>query len=85
MLDKFLVIQNVGKFVDYQAAGKVNCKRLSLVYGENGRGKTTLAAILRSLATNNSDLILERKTVGATGAVKIQIKPDKTKPVTFKQ
>ncbi len=85
MLDKFLVIQNVGKFVDYQAKNKVNFKGLSLIYGENGRGKTTLAAILRSLATNNSDLILERKTVGATGTVKVQIIPTNAKQVTFKE
>ena len=38
---------------------------LTLIYGENARGKTTLAAILRSLATNNPDLVIERHRLGA--------------------
>ena len=32
-------------------AANVDLKRLNLVYAENGRGKTTLSAILRSLMT----------------------------------
>jgi wobble nucleotide-excising tRNase len=85
MFDKFLEIQNVGKFISYKAGGKVNFQRLALVYGENGRGKTTLAAILRSLATNNPDFILERKTVGAAGMAMVRIKPANARPVTFKE
>jgi wobble nucleotide-excising tRNase len=40
--------------------------KLALVYAENGRGKTTLAAILRSLGTGNTDLVTERHRLGAT-------------------
>lgn len=32
-------------------AANIDLKRLNLVYAENGRGKTTLSAILRSLMT----------------------------------
>jgi len=35
-----------------------------LIFGENGRGKTTLCAILRSLENNNPDIIIGRKTLG---------------------
>nr|NUR38385.1 AAA family ATPase [Sphingomonas sp.] len=38
---------------------------MSFIYGENGRGKTTLAAILRSLAAGEAGLIAERKRLGA--------------------
>ena len=36
-----------------------------MIYGENGRGKTTLAAILRSLATNSPGLVTDRQRLGA--------------------
>ncbi|MDP2706113.1 MAG: hypothetical protein Q8O70_01215, partial [Burkholderiales bacterium] len=39
--------------------------RLTVVYSENGRGKTTLAAVLRSLATGDPMPISERKRLAA--------------------
>lgn len=77
MLEKFIKISNVGKFVDYEAEGKVNLNKVTLIYGENGRGKTTLAAILRSLASQDSDHILARKTAGPSQnktSVQIRVK-----------
>ena len=39
--------------------------KLALIYAENGRGKTTLATILRSLATNKPNLVSERRRLGS--------------------
>jgi hypothetical protein len=39
--------------------------RLTLVYAENGRGKTTLAAILRSLTSGDPIPIAERRRLAA--------------------
>jgi len=37
-----------------------------MLFAENGRGKTTLCAILRSLQTGRPEYILERKTLNAS-------------------
>ncbi len=65
MLNKLVAIQNVGRFRSYSAVGDVQLRRATLVYAENGRGKTTFCAILRSLATNNPALIIGRQTLGS--------------------
>lgn len=43
----------------------VTLSRLTLLYAENGQGKTTLAAILRSLGANDPIPIVERSRLGA--------------------
>ena len=63
MLKKFVTIKNVGKFRNCGAAGDIEFRKLSLVYAENGRGKTTLCAILRSLQNGDPLFITERRTV----------------------
>ena len=65
MIERVISIMNVGKFVNCKAAGDVTFRKLTLLYGENGRGKTTLCEILRSLATGNGDRIIGRKTLGS--------------------
>ena len=64
MIDKIKLIRNVGRFDSYAAEPGTNFKRLTLVYGENARGKTTLAEILRSLASGNPFSIAERARLG---------------------
>ena len=65
MIRQIKLIRNIGTFDSDAAAASLELKRLVLVYAENGRGKTTLAAILRSLATGNPLPILERRRLGA--------------------
>lgn len=74
MIDKFVRIASVGKFGDYSASGDVLLRRVSLIYGENGRGKSTLAAILRSLQTGDGNHITERTTLNRTGKPEVHIK-----------
>lgn len=86
MLEKFHKITNVGKFVNYQAEGKVDLRKVNLIYGENGRGKTTLAVILRSLTSKNANFIYERKTVGSSevkASIQIRVK-GAGKPICFR-
>jgi wobble nucleotide-excising tRNase len=58
-------IGSVGRFRSCAAEGDVTFKRYTLIFGENGRGKTTLCSILRSLEMNNPDIIMGRKTLGS--------------------
>lgn len=64
MLKKFIEIKNIGKFTDCKASGDVELKKLNVICAENGRGKTTLCDILRSLKTGKPDYIVGRKTLG---------------------
>ena len=49
MINGVRLLRNIGQFDSVTASGH-NFQRLTLVYAENGRGKTTLSAVLRSLA-----------------------------------
>lgn len=66
MLEKLISIRAVGRFTDCSGQGDTQFRRLTLVYGENGRGKTTLCDILRSLASGDVDLIRGRTSLGTT-------------------
>lgn len=66
MLDKIVEIKGIGRFRNYSAHGDVAFRKLTLIYAENGRGKTTLCAIFRSLQSAQSEYITERKTLGVT-------------------
>lgn len=65
MINRLQLLRNVGLFDSVNAAANIPLARLTLVYAENGRGKTTLAAILRSLATGNAIPIAERRRLAA--------------------
>lgn len=65
MINHIQLIRNVGRFDSVNAAANTALGRLTLIYAENGRGKTTLAAILRSLATGDSIPIVERRRLAA--------------------
>ncbi len=69
MLESFDIIRNVGRYES--VTNTPNFGKLTLVYSENGRGKTTLCAVLRSLATGCVDAVLERKRLSSNGSVAI--------------
>lgn len=77
MIEKFISIKNIGRFRDCSPRGDVSFRRLTLLFAENGRGKTTLCAIFRSLMTGRHEFISERKTLGANGPASVQIRLDK--------
>ena len=65
MINNLQLIRNVGCFNSVTTAANIALGRLTLIYAENGRGKTTLAAILRSLATGDAIPIVERRRLAA--------------------
>lgn len=66
MIRHFKLLRNIGTFNSDTAAASLTLKQLNVIYGENGRGKTTLAAVLRSLATGDSMPISERHRLGSS-------------------
>jgi wobble nucleotide-excising tRNase len=65
VINKFLLFRNVGQFDSVNSAYNILLHRLVLLYAENGRGKTTLAAILRSLGSGDPLPISERRRLAA--------------------
>jgi wobble nucleotide-excising tRNase len=65
MIERIKLLRNVGQFDSVNPGPQAAFSKLALIYAENGRGKTTLANILRSLGTSNSVLINERHRLGA--------------------
>jgi|GEM_PF-346554 len=76
MLKKFIEIKNVGTFRNSRASGDVELRKLNLVHADNGRGKTTLCAILRSLQSGDAQLLLERKTLDSEGSPHVEVRTD---------
>src|SRR5262249_10311440 len=73
MLQRIIRIKNIGRFLHCAAAGDVTFRRFTLICAENGRGKTTLCAILRSLLTNSPARIIGRKTLGSLEDPEVQL------------
>ncbi len=73
MLQRIISIRNVGRFKSCAALGDVTFRKFTLIFAENGRGKTTLCAIFRSLFTNTSAFIVGRTTLGSLGQPEVQI------------
>ena len=63
MITALKLFRNIGQFDS--TATNVALTPLTLIYAENGRGKTTLAAVLRSLATGSPIPITERRRLAA--------------------
>ena len=65
MLERIAEIQGIGLL--HQANGKpYTCQKATLVYADNGRGKSTLATIFRSASTGDVTLITACKTLDGT-------------------
>ena len=66
MIETLNLIRNIGRFDSVSTGAQLPFGKFTLIYGENGRGKTTISAILKSLSNNDSSLIEERHRLGAT-------------------
>ncbi|MFL0422333.1 MULTISPECIES: AAA family ATPase [Kocuria] len=63
MISTFQKIQGVGLFCDAQNGANLPLERLTLIYGENARGKSTLSAILASASAQDPSILTERTTI----------------------
>lgn len=76
MLKKINVIENVGRFVKALPTQNVRFEKCTLVFGENGWGKSTIADILRSLSRGDPEIIVGRKTLAGGPDQKISLQFD---------
>lgn len=73
MINKVEYLTSIGKFRNYTAAGQVNFRKLTLIYGDNGGGKTTLTSVFRSLTTNKPEIVRSRISTNNTAPQAAQI------------
>ena len=82
MLERIEEVQGIGLL--YRANGKIyKCQKATFIYADNGRGKSTLASIFRSLSTGDASLITSRKTVDGTDLPKVALQFGSGHKVTF--
>jgi wobble nucleotide-excising tRNase len=65
MINRLQLLRNIGQFDSVTSGANIPLAPLTVVYSENGRGKTTVAAVLRSLATGDPLPIAERRRLTA--------------------
>ncbi len=65
MIENFLLLRNVCQFGNFSGNKELKLDRFSLIYAENGGGKTTLAEILESLSSGDAKLVQERHRLGS--------------------
>ncbi len=65
MLKKFVSIENLGLLHD--SGNSPTFKKTTLIFAENGRGKSTLCSLLRSLELNDTTELKKRQTVDRSG------------------
>jgi wobble nucleotide-excising tRNase len=73
MIHKIERLVSVGKFRNYLASGHVAFNKLTLVYADNGCGKTTLTSVLRSLSEAKPEIVRKRISTNSTAAQTAQI------------
>lgn len=71
-IKKILQIKDVGRLEDCKPT-KIEFKKWNFLFGGNGRGKTTLCAVLRSLQTGRPEPLVERRTLPHNGTPKASI------------
>jgi wobble nucleotide-excising tRNase len=84
MLQKIIFLKSIGRFRNCSATGDVTLRRFTLMFSENGRGKTTFCAILRSLATNAPAIVIGRATLGSPDAPEAQLLFTGNAPISFR-
>jgi wobble nucleotide-excising tRNase len=61
VINRIQLLRNIGQFDSVDSGENLPLNRFVLIYAENGREKTTVAAILRSLASGDPIPIVERR------------------------
>lgn len=73
---KILRLGRVGRFIDYSASGDVEFRRVNLIYGENAKGKSTLATVLRAAGAGHDAFLRGRKTLGESRDLEVVVLTD---------
>ncbi|TYQ17864.1 UNVERIFIED_CONTAM: AAA domain-containing protein [Acetivibrio alkalicellulosi] len=67
MLKRINEIINVGNFYSFKNGSRFQFDKLTLIYGLNTYGKSTIVDIFNSLASNAPSRVMDRTSIGGTG------------------
>ena len=73
MIRKILKLQNVGLLQDATQNGAVDLAQVTAIYADNGRGKSTLAAILRACQLGDAGRLRAWKTIDAINGPEVKL------------
>lgn len=73
IIRKILRLRNVGLLQDATQTGPVSLGRVTAVYADNGRGKSTLATVLRACQLGDAGRLSARKTIDGRGNPDVQL------------
>ena len=85
MIRRIQLVQGIGNFDSVDTGKQIDLRQLVLVYAENGRGKTTLTAVLRSLASGDSTPIQARRSLTSDQPPKVVLACDGEPPTAVFQ
>jgi wobble nucleotide-excising tRNase len=63
--ERISLLRNIGQFDSVNAGAQLPLSKFAFIYAENGRGKTTLATVLRALKFGDSQPIADRRRLGS--------------------
>lgn len=75
MLEKVVRIDNVG-VIRSGVPKALDLDKVTLIYADNARGKSTLSALLKACAAGDAAHVCQRKTVGATASQNVLLRFD---------
>lgn len=82
MIQKIIKIFRVGKFKSFSSINDdLSLKPITLIFGENTNGKSTLTSIFRSLKKGDRRYVVGKKTFGEKNNPEIEILIDRSKKV----
>jgi wobble nucleotide-excising tRNase len=64
VISKIVKLEGVGTLHEQLPNGSISLGKRTIIYGENGRGKSTFVAVLRSLCQGNGEALRGRATIG---------------------
>ncbi len=73
MLEKVICIDNIG-VIKSGVQSPITLEKVTLIYADNARGKSTLAALLNACASANVPELTKRKTIGTQNDQKVLLR-----------
>lgn len=73
IITKILKLKNVGLLQDATQTGAVSLGKVTAVYADNGRGKSTLATVLRACQLGDAGRLCARKTIDGSSNPEVKL------------
>ena len=83
MLLKIIDVQKVGRFEKLKSPSSLQFSNTTLIFGENGWGKSTIADILRSFNLGQPEIIRGRETLATGGTQKVTLLFEGSRKASF--